>query len=40
MNFERLMPPSEWPYGFFLVVAFLAVMVGWGFLHSRIMGWL
>jgi magnesium transporter len=40
MNFEKLMPPSEWPYGFFLVAAFLLLMVGWGFLHSRIMGWL
>jgi magnesium transporter len=40
MNFERLMPPSEWPYGFFVVGAFLLLMVGWGFLHSRILGWL
>jgi magnesium transporter len=40
MNFAHLMPPSEWPYGFFLVVAFLALMLGWGFLHSRILGWL
>jgi magnesium transporter len=40
MNFERLMPPSGWPYGFFVIVAFLLIMVGWGFLHSRIMGWL
>jgi magnesium transporter len=40
MNFARLLPPSEWPYGFFLVVAMLAVMLVWGFVHSRIMGWL
>jgi magnesium transporter len=40
MNFANLMPPSEWPYGFFLVVAFLLLMVGWGFLHSRMLGWL
>src|ERR671915_1148318 len=32
MNFERLMPPSGWPYGFFVIVAFLLIMVGWGFL--------
>jgi magnesium transporter len=40
MNFNHLMPPSESPYGFFLVVAFLALMLVWGFLHSRILGWL
>jgi magnesium transporter len=40
MNFARLMPPSEAPYGFFLVVAFLLIMLGWGFLHSRMLGWL
>ena len=27
-------------YGFMLVVAFLACMVAWGFIHSRILGWL
>jgi magnesium transporter len=40
MNFARLVPPSESPYGFFLVVAFLLIMLGWGFLHSRMLGWL
>jgi magnesium transporter len=40
MNFARLLPPSESPYGFFLVVAFLLIMLGWGFLHSRMLGWL
>jgi magnesium transporter len=40
MNFEYLWPPSEWRYGFLLVVAFLACMVGWGFLHSRLLRWL
>jgi hypothetical protein len=27
-------------FGFLLVVAFLGVMVAWGFIHSRILGWL
>lgn len=40
MNFGNLFPPSDWPLGWFLVVAFLAVMVVWGFIHSRILGWL
>jgi Mg2+ and Co2+ transporter CorA len=40
MNFAHLIPPSEWPYGFLLVVAMLAVMLVWGFFHSRILGWL
>jgi hypothetical protein len=34
------MPASESPWGFFAVVAFLMVMVGWGFIHSKILGWL
>jgi magnesium transporter len=40
MNFTHLIPGSDSPYGFFLVVAFLMIMVGWGFVHSKILGWL
>jgi len=40
MNFAHLVPPAESSYGFLLVVAFLAVMVAWGFFHSRWLGWL
>jgi magnesium transporter len=40
MNFNNLIPPSDWQYGFILVVAFLACMLVWGFIHSRILGWL
>ncbi len=40
MNFERMFPPGDSPFGFFVIVAVLAVMLGWGFLHSRILGWL
>jgi magnesium transporter len=40
MNFRHLIPPSDSHYGFVLVVALLACMVVWGFIHSRIMGWL
>lgn len=40
MNFARIYPPSESPFSFMLIVGLLAVMVAWGFLHSRIMGWL
>jgi magnesium transporter len=40
MNFTHLFPPSDWQYGFLLVVGFLLCMVAWGFIHSRIMRWL
>jgi magnesium transporter len=40
MNFAHLFPPSEWQYGFVVVAAFLGCMVGWGFIHSRMLGWL
>lgn len=40
MNFRHLYPASESPLGWLLVVALLAVMVVWGFIHSRILGWL
>ncbi len=40
MNFTHLFPPSDWRYGFLVVVAFLACMVAWGFIHSRLLRWL
>ncbi len=40
MNFSHTMPASEWEYGFVAVVALLAVMVIWGFIHSKILGWI
>lgn len=40
MNFDHIFPSSDWQYGFVLVVAFLGGMVAWGFIHSRILGWL
>jgi magnesium transporter len=40
MNFDHVFPPSEWRFGFYLVVGFLACMVAWGFIHSRLMRWL
>jgi magnesium transporter len=40
MNFANIIPPGDSPFGFFLIVALLAVMVVWGFLHSRLLGWL
>ena len=40
MNFQHLVPPSESPYGFIAVSAFLGVMLAWGFFHSRRLGWL
>lgn len=40
MNYTHLFPPSEWKYGFAVVVAFLGCMVGWGFFHSRLLRWL
>jgi magnesium transporter len=40
MNFNRMLPPGDSGYGFFLVVAFLMVMLVWGFLHSKLLGWL
>lgn len=40
MNFAHTIPSGGWEYGFVAVVAFLAVMVVWGFIHSRMLGWL
>jgi magnesium transporter len=40
MNFIHLFPPSESTFGFLAVVAFLLIMVVWGFIHSRMLGWL
>lgn len=40
MNFAHMVPSSDWQYGFILVVAFLACMLAWGFIHSRRLGWL
>jgi magnesium transporter len=40
MNFIHLFPPSEWKYGFLVVVIFLACMIAWGFIHSRMLRWL
>ncbi|MFN2567622.1 MAG: magnesium transporter CorA family protein [Gemmatimonadaceae bacterium] len=40
MNFANIIPPSESPLSFFVVVALLACMLVWGFLHSRMLGWL
>jgi magnesium transporter len=40
MNFANIFPASDSPVAFFVVVAMLIVMVAWGFVHSRIMGWL
>jgi magnesium transporter len=40
MNFRHLVPPSESQYGFVVVVAVLLGMVGWGFIHSRMLRWL
>ncbi len=40
MNFARIIPASDWEYGFVVVVAFLVVMILWGFIHSRMLRWL
>jgi magnesium transporter len=40
MNFKNPVPLSQWEYGSIAVVALLLGMVAWGFIHSRIMGWL
>jgi magnesium transporter len=40
MNFTHLLPPSDSTYGFLGVAAFLLVMVAWGFIHSRMLGWM
>ena len=39
MNFAHI-PMGHWQLGFVFVVAFLGCMVAWGFIHSRILGWL
>jgi magnesium transporter len=40
MNFARTFPPGDWEYGFVAVVVFLACMIVWGFIHSRMLRWL
>ncbi len=40
MNFETFFPPHDWEYGFPAVVGLIAVMIAWGFIHSRILRWL
>jgi magnesium transporter len=40
MNFEQIFPPGNWEYGFVLIVAVMAGMIIWGFIHSRLLGWL
>jgi len=40
MNFIHLFPPSGATWGFLAVVAFLMIMVIWGFIHSKMLGWL
>jgi magnesium transporter len=40
MNFLHLVPSAEWRYGFVAVAGFLGIMVAWGFIHSRRLGWL
>jgi magnesium transporter len=39
MNFQYI-PGTTTQLGFMLVVAFLGIMVAWGFIHSRMLGWL
>lgn len=40
MNFEPLIPAGDWEYGFMVVVGLVILMVVWGFVHSRLLGWL
>jgi magnesium transporter len=40
MNFNHLWPPSAASWGFFAVATFLLIMVAWGFIHSKMLGWL
>lgn len=40
MNFNMLIPASDWDYGFLVVVGLMLVMIAWGFIHSRMLGWL
>jgi magnesium transporter len=40
MNFETIFPPGNWEFGFIVVVAIMAGMIVWGFIHSRLLGWL
>ena len=40
MNFNHLTPSSDSSYAFPILVAVLLCMVVWGFIHSRLLGWL
>jgi Mg2+ and Co2+ transporter CorA len=39
MNFAHI-PAGASQSGFVFVAAFLLIMVVWGFIHSRLLGWL
>jgi Mg2+ and Co2+ transporter CorA len=40
MNFDPLLPAGDTPYGFVIVGAIIAITIIWGFVHSRLLGWL
>jgi magnesium transporter len=40
MNFTHMIPAGDSPWGFIAITVFLAIMVAWGFIHSRMLGWL
>ena len=40
MNFAHMVPSADSPWAFLAVGAFLMVMVAWGFIHSKMLGWL
>jgi magnesium transporter len=40
MNFTHIIPAGDSPWGFVAVTVFLGIMVAWGFIHSRMLGWL
>ena len=40
MNFNHMIPSQTSQYSFVIVVAFLGIMVAWGFIHSKMLNWL
>uniref|UniRef100_A0A7V4G8B0 Magnesium transport protein CorA n=1 Tax=Desulfobacca acetoxidans TaxID=60893 RepID=A0A7V4G8B0_9BACT len=40
MNFERLLPEKEWPWGFYAIMGFMAAVAGGMLLFFRSKGWL
>lgn len=40
MNLGGFWPSADWDYGFLVVCGAMLIMIVWGFVHSRLLGWI